>query len=210
MTNERRAGWIPSPGVSVAILVAILALLALLVFQGEESESRLPSARIVSSTAEGSMVLLEGGTPRTQAKMNYLPESRRRREQVLANLRNFRARYKQSRPAFAVSVTGTADSLAPLARRIASTLTQYDLGKLEPTADSPPDTVQDHQMPVLRCAPRDELIARQLLAALEPYLQGAVKIVHVPGLRLDRMQLLLNGKPHYSDAGEALFTPNGD
>ena len=174
------------------------------------SESRAPAVaplEMVRESASGGTVHM-AGPPATSGSANAVPVQEGRRQEVLENLRDFHAVYKQAGARMTVlAVDDGAGEV--LARRLGEALRQYDLGGVsnaDPTAagasgagDEPPPAI------LLFCAERDNRIARELLAALEPYLAGPVSLVWDDALRIDQLRLEIRGVPGFAESGEALF-----
>lgn len=139
-----------------------------------------------------------------------VPVSVQSRQKVFENLRNFRAVYKQAGVQMTVVPVG-GGSQVELARRLGSALSQNGLGRVNsaPGAVESNRGVGDGSSPavLLYCAQRDSEIARELLAALEPYLAGPVGLVWDDALRVDQFRLEIRREPRFAEDGEALIQP---
>ncbi|MCB1674723.1 MAG: hypothetical protein KDI01_00425 [Halioglobus sp.] len=189
-------------------LLPLLAAVALLILVFGDKRDVSSALEIVATTAQGVTLAMEssGDEPAdaSAGTSEYVPPAEARRQAVLSRLSEFRATYKQARPFVTVAADGSVDSLRQLAQRLADALGKYGLGRVELV---PPGQLPDAPaaLPVLRCAERDAAIARELLAALEPYLGGGLEMAWDERLRVDQMYLELRGTPSFSAQGEAFF-----
>lgn len=196
---------LPSMAPYAWLLLPLAAVGALLwVF----SESRAPAVaplEMVRESASGGTVHMAGPAV-TSGSANAVPVQEARRQKVLENLRDFHAAYKQA--GARLSVLAVDDGAGEvLARRLGEALAQYDLGGVsnpDPTTASGAGAEPAPAI-LLFCAERDNRIARELLAALEPYLAGPVSLVWDDALRIDQLRLEIRGVPGFAESGEALF-----
>jgi len=188
------------------LILALGIAFVLYLMLHEESGVRLPATPMSPHAQEDAILEMDENAQRGPWGAVYVAETGMARQQVLNNLRDYLARYRQSHPSLTIAITGSTKDLELLGRRIGDALSKYDMGRFDPAA-TVPDTLPDGELPVLRCAASHALIARQLLATLEPYLGGEIHLRYEDGLRLDRMQLVLRGTPRFSADGEASFRP---
>jgi len=194
--SARPLAWLVLP---LAVIVAVLILF----FGRGNVDQDLPP--VVSGGEQGlDEVVLRGPTGNGDST-NYRPITSAKRETALQRLAEFRARYRQSQPFIVVTSAASPQSLSSLAREIGSALSTHGLGTYQEEKPDSHNAPGLPTQPVMRLAPRDSRIARELLWALEPYLAGHITLVYQADLRTDQIQLYMRGNPRFSGEGEAHF-----
>ncbi|NVK41804.1 MAG: hypothetical protein HWE39_11230 [Oceanospirillaceae bacterium] len=135
----------------------------------------------------------------------YVPESPQLRAQVLQNLNEFRAAYRQLAPALEVLALPGLDSRQSLAERLGSALAFQGLGQARQAELSLEDPSLVPAPMLLRCAPKDFKLVQRLLEALSPYIAGDVLIQFDENIRTGELKLYLLGRPRFSEEGVAIF-----
>jgi hypothetical protein len=193
--SARPLAWLVVP---LAVLVTALILL----FGREDADQNLPP--LVTGGGRGlDQVALEGGAG--HGDMAYRPITSARRETALQRLAEFRSRYRQVQPFVLVSTATTSEALDNVAQEIGDLLSTHGLGGYRQDVPDFKAGAGSSELPAMRLAPQDARIARELLWALEPLLGGRVSLAYDAELRIDQMQLRIQGHPRFSAEGEAIF-----
>ena len=195
---------IPVPAVWVGLVA--LCLLAGLWYSQTRQTSELPEPQIVSTSAQGQHLQMPSQAS-GQWQQELVPAQSGLRQQVLERLSVVSARYQQLRPQIGIWAEPGLPARERVARQLGDALAQYNLGKLVPDATPPAYSADLEGAVIMRCAEKDQRIARELLGALAPYLSGRVFLMFDQSASVNRMQLFLIGKPWFDPRGLATFDP---
>ena len=201
MPGSRR-GISARPLAWLVIPLAVVVTAIILLFGREDADQNLPPL-VRGGGQAPDQVVLEGGAG--QGDIDYRSVTSARREAALQRLAEFRANYRQARPFVVVSAAATSEPLDKLAREIGGALSLHELGAYRQDVPDFKSGAGSSELPEMHLAPRDTHIARELLWALEPFLGGRISLVYDAELRIDQIQLRMQGRPWFSAEGEATF-----
>lgn len=131
----------------------------------------------------------------------YQPLSSEVRDQVIQQLGEFRAKYKQLWPTITIQSNPDNRLVHQVAQTLAPMLARYDLGQLVATSD-----LEDTEQPLtLWCSPNNIPVAYTFLSAIAPYIQGELILIKDPSYSAARMKLQLRGTPRFNQNGSVVF-----
>lgn len=131
----------------------------------------------------------------------YQPLSGEVRDQVVRQLGEFRAKYKQLWPAITIESNPDNRTVHQVAQTLAQMLARFNLGQLVAAGD-----LEDTGQPLtLWCSPDNIPVAYTFLSAIAPYIQGELILIKDPSYSAARMKLQLQDTPRFNQNGSVVF-----
>ena len=185
---------------SQAWLLIPLALLigGLVLYFGRGSDEN-QAVRVLESTASGMVLYIPPGRNAGQALTadDSGKANQAARKAAMVKLAEFRAHYQQLSLFVGVIATDDSAAGAAFAGELGDLLAQFNLGNR--VKHTPILTDAGDGAPiVLRCGPGDVSVARDLLSALAPLLQGKATIAFDPGLGVADLLLAVSPAARHS------------
>lgn len=201
MLDERPGTRSMSRYAWMAPAVVLFALLLVYLF-GDSGAGRVKTV----AEGDGYLRLQLGEADREQTLYTAQALSPEKREHVLQTLSHFRAEHQMMGPDVTVSTAGSSPGATELARRVGALLAHYNLGDYAAESAPPSDinrsTVDGILVDVRRA---DQVVARNLLAALSPMLAGTATIRFDESLPAAHLRMTIITGPRFTGEGIAVF-----
>jgi len=196
----------PNRGIAV---VAVVAFAGLAWWAGVGGDSP-PALDPVGTSGEVYTVDMAEPTPPagTALSENFVPASTSVKQQVEQRLSEFRARWSAVSPTVSVTPVDLGNSSLYFAEQLDRWLDKTSLGAAYPAARNPATVASStHEKTglIIKCLERDSAIAAELAAALAPVVAGEVLVVFTEGAEPNHLDLFLQSRPRFNDAGVAFF-----
>lgn len=191
------------------LLIPLFCIVLILVFFSQNAGvEQGASVQVVSTGDRYQRLIVHGGqavdsSEKWQAE--FITASPKLNEQILEKLSKFRADYQQLGPSMSVWADPGNETALALAKQLGLVLARYGLGKTELNMPARVFPGVDEASVVVRCAESQCDIARNLLAALAPMINGEFFLWFDPGAGVQKMEMSIFGKPLFNSRGEAYF-----
>lgn len=183
-------------------LIPLFLLIALLIYFFGDTTSQTDELHLMEVSPSGEGVWLGSpDEPDWVWSESYVAPSETVRSQLLQRLARFRGERVQQ--GIQLTVTASADNEAGtrVAQQLGAALGQYGLGQ----SARPPAETASPTISVLRAPPRDRGLAKQILAALSPYLRGNIWIQYDENFSTRSMTLHLADEQLFGEDGTVWY-----
>lgn len=183
-------------------LIPLLLFIAILIYFFGDTEPQSADIHLLEVAPSGEGVWL--GSPNEPDWVwseSYVAPSEEVRAQLLQNLARFRGERAQQGIQLAVTASADNEAGARAAQQLGTALGQYGLGRTaRASGESDNATIS-----ILRAPPRDRGMARQLLAALSPYLRGEIWVQYDESISTRSMTLHLADQQLFGEDGTVWY-----